>query len=117
MTEIKKQDNQRCNECEYFLRMYKGAGVGTCKKGSKKYRSEDSDCDFIEKVDISEEAAELSGNICFKCGEEIIEHDFSKEHSIGSFDSQGKIVHYYCTECWSVIDQEREVVRKQFDIE
>jgi hypothetical protein len=97
--------------------MYKGAGVGTCRKGSKKYRSEDSACDLIENTNKTDLDSVLSGFKCHSCGDEINEHDFSKEHSIGSFDTQGKIIHYYCTECWNVVDTEREKVRKQYDVE
>ncbi|UCH90202.1 MAG: hypothetical protein JSV49_06075 [Thermoplasmata archaeon] len=116
MTGEKKSTTMTCDDCEHFLRMYKGAGVGTCKKGSKKYRSEDSVCDYTEKEENIELDSILSGFRCHNCGDEIGEHDFRKEHSIGPFDSQGKIIHYFCTDCWTQIDREREEVRKHFDI-
>ena len=117
MVEKNKKTAEICDECEHFLRMYKGAGVGTCKLGSKKYRSEDAACELSSGVNDTELDNVATGFHCYKCGEDILENDFSKEHSIGSFDSQGKIVHYYCSECWKQISIEREEIRKHFDIE
>lgn len=117
MTEKNKKTSIACDNCEHFLRMYKGAGVGTCKLGSKKYRSEDALCDLTSDVDDSVLDTVSSGYECHHCNDEIMEHEFSKEHSIGSFDAQGRIIHYYCTECWNNINHEREEVRKQFDID
>jgi hypothetical protein len=117
MTENGNETSETCDGCEHFLRMYKGAGVGTCRRGSKKYRSEDSICDFVETVVELDVDSVLSGVNCFCCGSEILETDLSKEHSIGGFDDQGKEVHYYCTGCWQGVDKGREEVRRNFDIE
>lgn len=116
MEEFNKKSTCSCDSCEYFLRMYKGAGVGTCKKGTKKYRSEDSLCDFVENVDETELDTISSGYECYVCSEEILEKDFTKERSIGSFDSQGKIIHFYCPDCWTNVALEREKFRRQFDV-
>ena len=117
MAEKNKRTAETCNDCEHFLRMYKGAGVGTCKLGSKKYRSEDAACELTEEVNDTELDNVCSGFNCYGCGDDILENDFSKEHSIGSFDNQGKIVHYYCSECWNLINKEREEIRKHYDID
>jgi hypothetical protein len=117
MVDDKKKSSDVCDCCEFFLRMYKGAGVGTCRRGSNKYRSEDSNCDLIENVEEGEVESISSGLDCHRCGGDILELELSKEHSIGSFDSSGQIVHYFCSECWNFIDYERENVRRQFNLE
>jgi DNA-directed RNA polymerase subunit RPC12/RpoP len=96
--------------------MYKGAGVGTCRIGSKKYRSEDAGCDFAVNETESEVDSVTSGYTCYSCGDDITESEFDEACSIGPFDETGKEVHYYCSDCWSLIDSERERVRRQFEI-
>ena len=111
-----KKENSNCTDCEHFLRMYKGAGVGTCRIGSKKYRSEDASCDKSELTGDVDLEGISSGYCCHGCGDDICDSDFTKEHSIGPFDINGKLIHYYCPDCWQDVYSERERYRRQFDV-